>query len=50
MKENNFDKEILRIIGETIFNKSCLERKYTSMYSELTNKLVSAEAKQILSQ
>jgi prefoldin subunit 5 len=45
MKEQNFLKESLTSIGFTIFNKACIEKKYTSMYSELCTQLVKTESK-----
>jgi prefoldin subunit 5 len=45
MKENNFSQEALASIGVTIFNKACIEKKYTSMYSELSSHLVKTESR-----
>ena len=35
MVENFYNSEVVMTIGQTIFKKACIEKKYTSMYSEL---------------
>lgn len=35
MVKDEYKKDVLEIIGLTIFKKACVEKKYTSMYSDL---------------
>ena len=39
MVENEYNEDVLASIGLTIFKKACIEKKYTSMYSDLCSHL-----------
>ena len=45
--EQDYNESILNLIGQTIFNKACVEKKYTSMYSELCTQMVKSECKHL---
>lgn len=45
MKEHKYSESVLKIIGHSIFNKACVEKKYTQMYSKLANEINKEEAK-----
>lgn len=61
MKENDFKEDIMgnfihlkiitqfiETIAKTIFNKACIEKKYTTMYAKLIYTLVRREAENIV--
>lgn len=45
--ENQYDNEVLAVIGQTIFNKACVEKKYTQLYSGLCTEINKYEAKHL---
>ena len=47
MQNNDYKREVLEIILLAIFNKACIEEKYTTMYSELSFSLIKRETSYI---
>lgn len=45
--DNTFENEILAVVGQAIFNKACVEKKYTQLYSQLCTEINKHEAKNL---